>query len=105
MRASVGGWLLKSDIEPAAGERLDDEHVRRRRVASSGTRFETASILRSASASPYGLPGDRRAAGVGGELARPRDRHLDQHRRERRQDHHRQQRDRIVPRSRSSRPP
>ena len=31
MRASVGGWLLKSDISPAR-KRLDDEHVRCRGV-------------------------------------------------------------------------
>ena len=32
MRCSVGGCVLKSEVKPAGGERLDDEHVRRRRI-------------------------------------------------------------------------
>ena len=73
MRASVGGCVLKSDIEPAARERLDDEHVRRRRVGVQRHALGGGSILRSASASPYGLPAICGAAGVG---ANSRDREI-----------------------------
>ena len=55
-------------------------------LASSGTAREAASIFRSALTSPCGDAGDRRAAGVGVELARPRNRRLNQHRRDRRED-------------------
>ena len=61
-------------------------------LASSGTRCATASIFRSALTRPMRRSGDRRSGRVGGELARPRDRRLDQAGRERRQDHHEQQR-------------
>ena len=76
-------------------------------LASSGTRLRAASIFRSASASPYGLPAISARAGIGRELPRARDRHLDQHRRNRREDHHRQQRDRVgaAARDRRGRPP
>ena len=67
-------------------------------LASSGTRFASASIFRNASASAYGLPVIWARAGVGREFARPRDRHLNQHRGNRREDHHRKERNRIGPR-------
>ena len=56
MRASVGGWLLKSDIRPAPENGLTMNMCAVAGLASSGTRLDTASIFRSASASPYGLP-------------------------------------------------
>ena len=64
--------------------------------ASSGTRLETASILRSASARPYGVPAMLGAAGISSKLSRPGDGHLNQKRGKRRQNYHREQRDRIV---------
>ena len=97
MRASVGGWLLKSDIRPGASERLDDEHVRRRRVGVERNPLRHGVDLLQRLGQPVRVAGDLRAAGVRRELARARNRHLDEHRGQRRQDDRREQRDRVVP--------
>ena len=88
----------------------EERHQARRRVnglmmnmcavaglASSGTRFDTASIFLSASTRPYGLPAICAPPASAAIFARARNRHLDEHRGQRRQDQRRQQRDRIVP--------
>ena len=64
-------------------------------LASSGTALRRRLDLRKRAHQPVRAAGDRRAAGVGVELARPRDRRLNQHRGDRRQDHRREQRDRV----------
>ena len=64
-------------------------------LASSGIACDAASIFLSALDQAVGTAGDGRAAGVGVELARPRDGRLNQHRGDRRQDDRREQRDRI----------
>ena len=58
--ASVGGWLLKSDIKPGAGERLDDEHVGGRRVGVERNLFRRR--RRSSSAPRPARKGCRRSA-------------------------------------------
>ena len=96
IRASVGGCVLKSDSKPPIENGLMMNMCAVAGLASSGTARDAASIFRSALTRPFGLPAMRRAAGVGVELARPRNRRLNQHRRDRRQDHRRQQRDRVA---------
>ena len=96
MRASVGGWLLKSDIRPPPVNGLTMNMCAVAGLASSGTRFDDRIDLAQRVGEPVRVAGDLGAAGIRRELARPRDRHLDQHRGNRRQDHHREQRDRIV---------
>ena len=96
MRSSVGGWLLKSDISPPPVNGLMMNMCAVAGLASSGTRFDDRVDLPQRVGQPVRVARDLRAAGVGRELARSRDRHLDQHRGDRRQDDRRQQRDRIV---------
>ena len=64
-------------------------------LASSGTRRAVASIFLQRVHQAGRRAGNRGAAGVGGELARPRDRGLDQHRGERREDDRREQGDGV----------
>ena len=96
IRSLVGGCVLNSAHQAADRERLDDEHVRRRRIRvhrhGARRRFD---LLQRAD-QPVRDAGDRRAAGVGVELARPRNRRLNQHRRNRRQDDRREQRNRVA---------
>ena len=72
-------------------ERVDDEHVRGRRVALG---LLVRQLVRGVldlgqrGGQPHRLAGDARAEIVGGVLARAADRHLHQHGRERRQNHH-----------------
>ena len=61
-------------------------------LASSGTRRATRLDLPQRVDEPVRRSGDRRAAGIGRELARPRDGRLDQAGGDRREDHHEQQR-------------
>ena len=96
MRSSVGGWLLKSDINPAPVNGLMMNMCAVAGLASSGTLLRHGVDLLQRVDQPVRVAGDLRPAGVGGELARSRDRHLDQHRGDRRQDDRREQRDRVV---------
>ena len=64
-------------------------------LASSGIVLDAGFDLLERADQPLRTAGDRRAAGVGVELARSRDRRLNQHRRERREDDRRDQRDRV----------
>ena len=96
MRSSVGGWLLKSAMSPPPVNGFMMNMCAVAGLASSGTRLRDRFDLAQRVGEPVRIAGDLRAARVGGELARPRDRRLDQHRGERRQDDHRDQRDRIV---------
>ena len=96
-RSAMGGCVEKSVVQPAAGERVDDEQVRGRRGrVRIGATFEATSSFSSALASPYGLAGHLGAGGVGLELAGARDRELDQGRRQRRQHDHEQAADEAA---------
>ena len=92
MRASVGGWLLKSESEtcpPVNGWMMNMCAVAG--FASSGTRFGTASIFLQRVGQAVGIAGQLRPGRIGRVLARPRNRHLNQQRGHRRQDDHREQ--------------
>ena len=56
MRASVGGWVLKSPSKPAADKGLMMNMCAVAGLASSGTARDAASIFLSALTRPCGLP-------------------------------------------------
>ena len=78
-------------------QRLDDEHVCSGRVGIERHDLRRRFELLERAGEAERPAGDRGAAGIGVEFTRPRDRRLDQHRRDRGQDKRREQHDRILP--------
>src|SRR5439155_20189516 len=92
------GWVRVEQTEqPGGAEGLDDEHVcsGRIRVKWDGARGRLD--LAESAHEPLWAAGDDGAAGVGVELARARNRRLNEHCGDRRQDDRRDQRERIGP--------
>ena len=95
IRCSVGGCVLNMLSSPPPENGFTMNMCAVAGFASSGICFDRISSLRSAFISPYGRSGDLGAAGIRVKLARPRDRRLHQHRRQRREDDRREHRNRI----------
>ena len=95
-RSRVGGWVLNRPIKPPGENGLMMNMWAVAGLASIGATRDAASIFCRALTRPLGDPGNRRAAGVRVELARPRNRGLNQHRGQRREDDRREERDRTA---------